>query len=192
MLICARSHHRVSEDADIFTVSPVAAYLMLGVAIFFCIVPFIPGVAGHNSTTAFFWEFSPFWLGAFAASAHFFRYQVIVRDNTITYGSFRRAVVPFSEVIDFDVQRNSSELLFYLKSGRKLKFSGMLGDFDELVGMVNSHMAGLPGPHHDSVAKIQDQTKRKHEYKVSAWFVLVNLAIVAIFVFVLWRMELLH
>jgi hypothetical protein len=112
-----------------------------------------------------FFYFSPFWLAAFAASTFFLRYQVVVRDQTLTYGAFRRRVVRISEVIDFDVLSGSksSELRVYLRSGKTLKFSGMLRDFDELVGMVNSHMTGAPGTQHDSPAKISDQEKRKRD-----------------------------
>ena len=194
MLVCARSHHHVSDDADTFTISPVVAYMMFGVGIVFCIAPFLPGAAGDIPTTLFFWYFSPFWLGAFTASAFFFRYRVIVRDSTLTYGAFRRTAVHFSEVIDFDViqGQKSSELWVYLTSGKKLKFSGMLSDFDELVGMINSHMAGLPGPQHDSAAKIRDQEKRKRDNRTAGWFIFVGLIIVALFLFVLSRMQLLH
>jgi hypothetical protein len=98
-------------------------------------------------------------------AAFFFRYRVIVRDKTLTYGAFRRRVIPFSEVIDFDViqGKQSSELWVYLKSGGRLKFSGMLSDFDELVDMVDDQMAGLPGELHDSAAKIHDQEKRRRD-----------------------------
>ena len=192
--ICARSHHQVSDDADTFTISPVVGYLMIGGGIFFCIAPSLPGAAGNIPTALFFWYFSPFWLLAFIAAVFFFRYRVIVRDQTLTYGAFRRRVIPFSEVIDFDVVRGqkSSELWVYLKTGKRLKFSGMLSDFDELVGMVNSHMAGLPGPQHVSVAKIHDQEKRKRDNRLADRIAIVGMLIVAVFVLILWRMQLLH
>ena len=102
-------------------------------------------------------------------------------------------MIPFSEVIDFDVieGKQSSELWVYLKSGKRLKFSGMLSDFDELVDTVDDQMAGLPGEQHDSAAKIHDQEKRKRDNRNVAWFSYGGLLIVAIFVFVLWRMRLL-
>ena len=45
LLVCRRSHHKVSADGDTFTVAPVVAYLMIGVGLLFCSVPFVPGVA---------------------------------------------------------------------------------------------------------------------------------------------------
>jgi hypothetical protein len=192
--ICARSHHQVSDDADTFTISPVAGYMMICVGVVCCVGPFLPGVAGDMSTMRFFWYSSPFWLLAFVGAAFFFRYCVVVRDQTLTYGAFRRRVIPFSQVIDFDVLhgQKSGELWLYLKTGKRLKFSGLLSDFDELVGMVNSHMAGLPGPQHDSVAKIRDQEKRRTDSRTANWVMFIGLGIVALVVFVLWRMRLLH
>jgi hypothetical protein len=182
--ICARSHHQVSDDADTFTISPVVGYMMICVGVLYCIGPFLPGIAGDISTTRFFWYSSPFWLLAFGGAAFFFRYRVVVRDQTL----------PFSEVIDFDVLhgRKSSELWLYLKTGKRLKFSGLLSDFDELVGMINSHMAGLPGTQHDCVAKIRDQEKRRTDNRTANWVMIIGLAIAALVVFVLWRMQLLH
>lgn len=192
--VCARSHHLETDSEDVFAISPAVGYLMLVAGLFFCVVPFLPGAAGDIPVIRFFWMFSPFWGGAFFAAIFFFRYQVKVTDAAMTVGAFRRRVIPFSEVIDYDVIKGnrSSELWVYLKSGKKLKFSGMLSDFDELVGMVNSHMERLPGPQHDSTAKIRDQEKRKHDNRVVGWFLIVGYAVVAVVVFVLWRMQLLH
>ena len=193
LLVCRRSHHKVSADGDTFTVAPVVAYLMIGVGLLFCSVPFVPGVARDISPLSFFWELSPFWLLAFTASAFFFRYRVIIRDKTLTYGAFRRKVIPFSEVIDFDVikGKQSSELWVYLKNGKRLKFSGMLSDFDELVDMVEDQMAGLPGEQRDSPAKVHDQEKRKRDNQNVAWVSYGGIIVVGIFVFLLWRLRLL-
>jgi len=193
LLVCRRSHHKVSADSDTFTVAPVVAYLMSGVGLLFCSVPFLPGVARGSSPQYVFWEFSPFWLLAFSASVFFFRYRVIVRDKTLIYGAFRQRITPFSEVIDFDViqGKQSSELWVYLSDGKRLKFSGMLSDFDELVDMVDDQMAGLPGEQHDSAAKIHDQEKRKRDNQSVAWFSYGGIIVVGVFVFVLWRLQLL-
>jgi len=192
--VCARSHHLETDSEDVFAISPAVGYLMLGIGLFMCAAPFLPGAAGDIPVIRFFWMFSPFWGGAFLAAIFFFRYQVKITDTTMTVGAFRRRVILFSEVIDYDVIQGSrsSELWVYLKSGKKLKFSGLLSDFDELVGMVNSHMEGLPGPQHDCAAKIRDQEKRKHDNRVTGWFLIVGYGIVGVVVFVLWRMQLLH
>jgi hypothetical protein len=190
--ICARNHHQVSEDADTFTFSPVVGYLFVGVGILFCALPWLARRAG-DYPPSLFWHWSPIWLLVFTGAAFFFRYRVVVRDQTLTYGAFRRRATPFSEVIDYDEipGRRSAELWVYLKNGKHLTFSGLLGDFDELVGMVNSHMAGLPGPQHDSVAKIRDRERRQRGNRVANRLAVVGVLIVAAFVFILWRMQLL-
>jgi hypothetical protein len=191
--VCARSHHLATDSEDVFSISPAVGYLMLGCGLFFCAAPFLPGAAGDISVIRFFWMFSPFWGGAFIAAIFFFRYQVKVTDTTMTVGAFRRRVIPFSEVIDYDEIRGgrSPELWVYLKSGKKLKFSGLLSDFEELVGMVNSHMEGLPGPQHDSEAKIRDRDRRIRGTRDANRIVVAGIVMIAAVLFVLWRMQLL-
>jgi small nuclear ribonucleoprotein (snRNP)-like protein len=192
--VCARRHHEVSDTEDVFTIPPAVGYMMLGIGIVFCIVPFLPGTAGDIPATRFFWCFSPFWLSAFIAAVFFFRYRVVVRDQTLTYGGFHRRVVPFSEVIDFDVLRGlrSSELWVYLKNGKRLSFSGMLSDFDVLVQMVESHVVRLSGPEHDSAAKSHDQERRKRGNRGASLIMITGALITAFFVFLLWRLQLLQ
>jgi hypothetical protein len=153
---------------------------MLLAGLFCSVAPFLPGAAGDIPVIRFFWMFSPFWGGAFIAAIFFFRYQVKVTDTAMTVGAFRRRVIPFSEVIDYDEIQGgrSPELWVYLKNGRKLKFSGPLSDFEELVGMVNSHMEGLPGPQHDSAAKIRDRERRVRGNRGANWIMGIGMAIV--------------
>jgi hypothetical protein len=167
---------------------------MAGIGLLIITAPLLPGVSGDVSRGLFFMYFAIFSGGAFAAAIYFFRYQVIVKDQTLTAGAFRRRITQFADVIDWDVikGRRSSELWVYLKSGETLKSSGLLSDFDELVSMVNSHMAGLPSPQHDSAAKIRDRETRKRDERGGNWVTFIGLVIVAVVAFVLWRMDLLH
>lgn len=192
--VCARSHHQVSKEADTFSFSPFVGYLMIGIGLLICSVPLWPGAAGEVPRMEFFWAFSPFWLATFAASAYFFRYRVIVRHDSLTYGAFIRRMVLFSEVIDFDViqGRQSSELWVYLRGGKRLEFSGLLGDFDDLRDLVDDRLAEQPGGQHDSTEKLRDQEQRKQDNRDVAWFSYVGLGIVGVVLLVLWRMGLLH
>jgi hypothetical protein len=70
--VCARSHHRSTDEEDVFTISPVVGYMMLGCGLLFCVVPFLPGASGDITRSWFFWYFSPFWGGAFTAAVFFF------------------------------------------------------------------------------------------------------------------------
>jgi hypothetical protein len=103
-------------------------------------------------------------------------------------------VVLFSEVIDFDViqGRQSSELWVYLRSGKQLKFSGLLGDFDDLVDLVDDRLAEQPGGQHDSEEKLHDQANRIRDKRNAERFAYVGLVILAVAVFVMWWMGLLQ
>jgi len=193
-VVCAYSHHLETDSEDVFAISPAVGYLMLGMGLTIGVVPFVSRAAGDISTIRFFWICSPFWGGAFIAAIYFFRYRVKITDTTMTVGAFRRRVIPFSEVIDYDEIQGgrTPELWVYLKNGQRLKFSGLLSDFDELVGMVNSHMEGLPGPDRDCAAKVHDRDRRIRGNRDANRIAVVGVVIVAIFVFVLWWMGLLH
>jgi hypothetical protein len=189
--ICARSHHQSSDDADTFNFSPVLGYLMAAIGLLFCAGPLLPGASGDMSRAAFFWYSSPFWLGAFAASVYFFRYQVVVKDQTLIAGAFRRRAIPFEDVVDWDVVRGlrSSELLVYMRSGRRLTLSGLLPDFEELVGLIDSHKALTARAQPDSPAKLADRGKRAENNAHAGWILYVGLALVALAWFVVRRLR---
>ena len=191
--LAARGHHKKADGQDVFSIPAGIAWLMASMGVLFCIVPFLPGVSGKTSPIHFFWEFAPFWGGAFFAALYFFSYRVIVGDRTFTYGAFCRTAVPFTEVIDFDVidGKQSSELWVYLKNGKRLKFSGLLGDFYEWVDLVDDRMAGSSGERGDSAAKILDHERRKTGNRNAGRLAYGGWVIVGVFIFILWRMRLL-
>jgi hypothetical protein len=112
--VCARSHHRTSDDEDVFAISPVVGYLMAGGGLVFLVVPFFPGLSGDMSPGLFFALFSGV---VFALAIYFFRYQVVVKDNTMTVGALRRRTIQFSDVIDWDVIKGSRTRSFGSISG---------------------------------------------------------------------------
>ena len=145
--VCARSHHQASDTDDTFVLPKFVGYLMIACGLVFCAIPFLPRPRGGDLSAAKFYLICvPFWGGAFLAAAYFFRYRVVITANTLTVGAFRRRTISFEDVVDYDVLsgRYSPELVVYLRSGKKFTLSGMLPDFDELVGLINSHMAIPP------------------------------------------------
>ena len=189
--VCAASHHKETESEDTFAFSPFVGYLMLFCGVFFCVAPLLPRAAGDIPRICFFFSFSPAWGGAFLASIYFFRYRVVVTDATLTVGAFRRRQLSFDEVIDWDVIRGqrSSELLIYLRNGDKLKLSGLLSDFDELAGMVNSHMAIPTRGQPDSAAKLRDRAARVQNGHIANWITFVGLGLIAVAVIVVSRLQ---
>jgi hypothetical protein len=190
--ICARSHHKSTEDTDVFTISPAVAYFMAAIGLLIGLVPLLPGAAGDISRIRFVWYFAPFSVGAFAVAIYLFRYQVVVKDQTLTFGAFFRRSIPFSNVIDWDVIKGSrsAELWVYLLGGERLKFSGLLSDFDELTGMINSHMAIPPHGQPDSQAKLSDREKRVRDNRRANWLAFMGLALVAAVIIILSKLRL--
>jgi hypothetical protein len=178
-LICARSHHQASEQDDTFVLPPFLGYLMLGIGLFLCAVPFVlPGAAGDMSQWRFFLIFAPAWGGVFLAALYFFRYRVVVTDTTLTVVGVRRHVVSFEDVVDYDViVGRGSELVVYLRDGKKLILSGLLPDFDELVGLVNSHRAIPPPGQMDTPEKIRDRFLRARDARRANWLAIGGILI---------------
>lgn len=188
---CAVSRHQVTDAEDTFSFSPVLGYLMLFCGVFFCVAPLLPRSAGNIPKPEFFFLFAPFWGGAFLASIFFFRYRVVIADTTLTIGAFQKRQLSAKDIIDWDLIRGqrSSELVIYLQDGGKLRLSGLLGDFDELVGMVNSHMGIPPRGRLDSPAKLRDRARRDRGSRVAGWLVSVGLVLIAVALYATSRMR---
>jgi hypothetical protein len=127
-------------------------------------------------------------------SVYFFCYRVIVKDESITIGAFRKRVIPCESIIDWDVLKGnrSSELIVYLRGGERLRLSGLIGDFDELVGMINSHEAIPPRGHPDSAEKLKDWDARARANRHANWIAISGLIVVGITVIALWKAGLLN
>lgn len=191
--ICGHAHHRHSDGADTFYFFPVLSYLMLFGALLFCIVPLLPGASGNTPTMTFFLAFTPFSCGAFLASIYFSRYRVVVTKETLTVGAFRRRAVSFSDVVDWDrlEGRYDDELLVYLRDNKRLRFSGLLSDFDTLVELIDCNMAVPPAGQADCALKLQDQKRRAEGNANAGRITWIGTAVIAVVVIVLWRLDLL-
>jgi hypothetical protein len=189
--VCAAGHHKETDSEDTFAFPPFVGYLMLFCGIIMCLAPLLPGAAGDIPRVQFFFMFCPFWGGAFLASIYFFRYRVVITDTTLTLGSLRRRQLIFDDVIDWDVIKGgrSSELVIHLRDGEKLRLSGLLSDFDELVGMVNSHMAIPPRGQPDSLAKLRDRAARVRDERIANWMAFVGIGLLAVAVYVASRLQ---
>lgn len=166
---------------------------MLFGALLFCIVPLLPGASGNTPTMTFFLAFTPFSCGAFLASIYFSRYRVVVTKETLTVGAFRRRAVSFSDVVDWDrlEGRYDDELLVYLRDNKRLRFSGLLSDFDTLVELIDCNMAVPPAGQADCALKLQDQKRRAEGNANAGRITWIGTAVIAVVVIVLWRLDLL-
>jgi hypothetical protein len=185
--VSARHGRQTSEGTEVFSFSPLLGATTVACGLFLCAVPLVPGIKGNTSPFKFFLELFPFWGGAFAISAYLFRYRIAVTNTTLTIGAFTRKTFQFEDVIDWDIVggQRGSQLFVYLRSGRKLRISGLIGDFDGLTSLVNSHMATPRPGQPDSVAKLRDRAARAQEARAVWWYLGIGVAIVVIFVWAL-------
>jgi hypothetical protein len=170
--IAARSHHLEVDNKEIYKYPAVIGYLMLGIGLAVVVVAFLPSTRGHESLAWMLLHFWPFPAFAFCAAIYFFRYRIILDDVSFEYGALKRSRVLRSDVIDTETNREgrSPELFVYLRNGKRLRFSGLLGDFDSFASEM--YLQSLPdaGPLVDSPAKLND---RKQSRLYSVIFLLI-------------------
>ena len=152
---------------------------MMGVTVFGTWAAFIP------------WKdnaFMPWIFGIIAcvftyAAAYFLYYRLIVTADVLTVGAFFRSKIPLTDVIDTDIKEGgrSRELIIYARDGRRIRVSGLVGDFDDLEGTVRSRMAG-PDKGQDSAEKLKDRGNRNRS---DAFDALLLIGILALGIFLL-------
>jgi hypothetical protein len=191
-VICARSQQEDSDSLYIFTASPLARHALAGVVVFCCFVTLLRAFAEADPSMQFFFGFSPLWGGALLGLICLLRYRVIVTDTTLTVVTFTRRQFSFEDVIDYDViiggryGNENSVLLMYLRDGTKLRLTNLLGDFDDLIGLVNSHIASPPHGQPNCPAKLLDRAVRVRNARIMDWLGYVSIAVVTGFLIWAW------
>lgn len=186
-VICTRSHYQDSDSEYTFTASPLLRYALAAGVVYFCFAPLVPGSGGDIPRIKFFFMCSPYWAGAFLVLIYYCRYRVIVTDTTLTVGAFTFRQFSFDEVTDYDVilggksGKAKSALLIYLRAGTKLRLDNWFGDwqFDDLIGLINSHMCIPPRGAPDSPAKLRDRAARVRNHRVKNVLMYILLAVIA-------------
>jgi hypothetical protein len=189
-LAAARAHHQSVGDDEIYKFPSAVGYLMLVCGLLFLCFPFLPmrHSANDMSPMLFFLFFATFATCAFAAAAYVCRFRVIVGDTTLTFGSFHREQIALSDVIDTDiVSGRSPELIVYVRGGRRVKFSGMLGDFADLADTVRVRCAGTPDG--SSIEKLTDQRGRASVAQHLKWITGVGIALITVAALTTWLYE---
>jgi hypothetical protein len=94
-------------------------------------------------------------------SAYFLHYRIIITEDVLTVGAFFRSRIPLTDVIDTDIKEGgrSRELTIYVRDGRRIRVSALIGDFDDLDGTIRSRMAG-PNKGPESAEKLKDRANR--------------------------------
>jgi len=142
----SRARHETSGVQELYRYPPMVGWLMAICGVFFLCIPLLPG-RGDVPPLTFFAFFAAFAACGFAGAIYFFRFQVIVDETEFRFGTLRFETIPFAEVVDTDVTAGPrSNLLVYLRDGRRLQFSNTLGDFSSLADSLGARKAGsAPG-----------------------------------------------
>jgi hypothetical protein len=179
--VAARSHHDTVGNDEIYRYPSIVGYLMVGCGCFFALIPFLPRAHGDGAPPVLILGFWAFAACAFAAATYFLRYRVIVSDTTLTYGTFGQTSVLLTDVMDSLVTAGrNQEMTVYLRDGRRVKFSGMLGDFGSLVSTLNNRRGGPPPDSGTWMPKLEDERKRAAVARRLNWTMGVGLALVAV------------
>jgi hypothetical protein len=163
-------HESLSGD-EIYKYPPVTGWLMVACGLFFLCAPFLGG-EGDVPPLLWFSFFAVFAALAFAAAIYFFRYRVIVGDTALKFGTLRFEAVSLADVVDTDVTAGrNGKLSVYLRTGRRLEFSNMLGDFADLADTVDSRRAHDSPGTGASIQKLEDQRRRASIVRRLNWLV---------------------
>jgi hypothetical protein len=185
-LVASRTHHQTIGDQDVYRYPPFVGYLMVGCGILFLCIPLFPG-RGDVPVPVWLLFFESFAAAAFAAAVHFFRFRVLVGGSVLQFGTFHFESIPLTEIVDTDVTAGRNAQLFvYLRSGRRLKFSSMLGDFGSLADSIASQSAGPPPGTGASIQKLEDQRARAALNRKLGWIMGIGLATCAIAALTVW------
>ena len=186
LALAARSRHRRQGDKDIYQLPTPLAYLMAIFGVFFLAVPFIPRIGGPDPVKLYFYAFfAAFSAGAFGCALWFVRYRVTVSATTVAVRFLlRERVIPFTDIIDSDVLvgRQARELIVYLRNGHRLRLSGLLQDFDELVDAIqDAHVSQV-----DSAQKLADQQRVITGNRGAGWIMAVGLVLIGLALIASW------
>ncbi len=172
----SRARHETSGAQELYRYPPMVGWLMAICGVFFLCIPLLPG-RGDVPPLIFFAFFAAFAACAFAAAIYFFRFQVIVDETQFKFGTLRFETIPFAEVVDTDVTAGPrSNLLVYLRDGRRLQFSNMLGDFSSLADSLGARKAGSAPGTGASLQKLNDQRRRATIERTLRWIAGVAVA----------------
>ncbi|MBB6247202.1 hypothetical protein [Rhodanobacter sp. A1T4] len=187
LAVSARSRHKHLVDKDIYCLPLPLAYLMAVIGVGFLGVPFIPGVEGSAAPLWFDAFFASFSTAAVVASIFFMRYRVILGAKSLDVRFLlNERVIPLTDIIDTNVlEGRARELIVYLRGGRRLKLSGLLQDFDDLVARIQDTQVSRT----ESAEKLADQQRAAVESQGAIWIICIGLALVGVAAIASWIVQ---
>ena len=132
-----RQHSQDCGDTGRYYFPAVWSYLFAFAIIFFPLFSFLPNAKGNLSQLAFSGPFIFLSLVSFVALLYFHRYQVVVGKDSFVVGAFTRTTYKISDIADTKrVSGRAPEYLVQMRNGKRLRFSGLLTDFDRLTILI--------------------------------------------------------
>ena len=184
--VVSKARHESCDGVEIYKYPPPVAGLMVACGFLFLGLPFLGG-EGDVPPIIFFLFFAVWAALAFTAATYFFRYRVIVGNIDLKFGTLRFETIPLADVVDTEVTGGrNGKLLVYLRSGRRIGFSNMLGDFTDLADTLSSRRTiDLPGTG-ASIQKLQDQRRRASLMRRLNYMVGITIAVLMIIALIKW------
>ena len=170
----SRSKHDTWGNDEIYRYPPALGYLLLGGAVFIFAFPLLLVRDTTQPTFVLLWLVGG---AGLAVAMYLFRYRVTVGNSTLEFGAWNPVSIAISDIIDTDVVTGRSRaLIVYLRDGRRLVFSGMLGDFSSLAATL-SRRAATAAP---SAKKLEDQRMRTGTARRLNWVVAMTVVLLPV------------
>jgi hypothetical protein len=136
--LSGRTRHVSLDGADTFRYSPALACLIAFCSLLYACAPLLPRVVDPKDPWFYY-----FFYGASAAAAMLFavylwRYRIVVTSDAITAGAFWHRQFLLSDVVRLQLNSQANQCLLRFRAGKRLRLSGLLGDFDALVRLLRS------------------------------------------------------
>jgi hypothetical protein len=188
LAVSARSRHKHLSDKDIYGFPMPLACLMAIIGACFLGVPFLPGIEGSAAPLWFDAFFAAFSTATFGMAIFFMRYRVILGAKSLDVRFlFSERIIPFTDIFDTDVLegQRSRELIVYSRSGRQLRLSGLLQDFDDLVARIQDAQASRI----DSPEKLADRRRVAAGSQGANRITYIGLVVIGIAAFASWIVQ---
>ena len=168
--LCARSRHLRTNSEHIYKFPLILACISALVAFLFLGLALLPGARGAQSKLIFMLELSPFCVGAATFACYLLRYRVTVKQESITVRSLRNSCIAFSEIADTDLlEGRRREFVVYLRGGKRVRFSGLLQDFDSLTNQISDRLIRSASANTASAYKLADHARAAAGNRRAIW-----------------------
>ncbi|KGI78696.1 hypothetical protein [Oleiagrimonas soli] len=131
-----KKHSRLSGEGDneVFFFPRPYSLLCAFFAVLYAIIPFVPRLRGNANQVMWFIAWLSISATHLLAGLFFSHYKVVLGRETFSVGTFWTRTFRLSDITSTRlIEGRSPEYIVFLRNGGKLRFSGLLADFDRLT-----------------------------------------------------------